>query len=939
MNSATFQIVKIDTLLSIPVSFPEHVCYYTLDTKKYYVIVNTVLREVMFDVASILGETSTTAYRGDRGKIAYDHSQITGNPHGTTKANVGLGNVPNIDATNPANIIQTSSYRFTTDAEKSSWNGKEPAITIGTTSQYFRGDKTFQTLDKTAVGLGNVDNTSDLNKPISNATQTALNSKADLVGGVIPSAQIPSTAISEFCGAVLNQSAMLSPSLVTLAGNVPSTGDWCIRSDEQYGYVLVATPHTTLGNWQKIVTPASPVQSVNGQIGIVTLGKSDIGLGNVPNIDATNPANISQNSSYRFITDAQNSVWSGKQDALVSGTNIKTINGVSLLGSGDIDTSLSIATKVYIDSVSGINATGRGSLGKPYLTPEYALSDITNTSTFVGNITSGSTTISGIASTTNISIGDYIYAAGVSSYDLRVVAKTSTTLTLSSAATSTTSSLTITYYKPYTLVLTGNFTATGNWHKLGFFFDCTSSYISWGAFTLFDITIEGYVPVIIKGGSWTGTTATSKFLRSYQSNVCPDIHINCEYIESKTTGYVIESSRSTGRYAYITINVPKFIATSGTASAITDVQSTIWTGYVYGLLSGLVFQSLNTVFTGVIETPVSVQALYLGNGHCVINATIYGGLQVISADGVFNGNVTGVTNQVSGASYNSGFVVNGSFTQTSSGALTIAGCNAIINGEVVNNVTHNSGNLFIRALSGNYTSGSSNNPVCIVGYAGQTFSSIVGNGANGIANISVNGNARLILENGAVQCPISVGANAKLTLKRGMYLYISGLGLIAGTLINEGYVMQYNNNSANPVTGKIVNKGYWGMYRAGQAENSTYTACLVVSTGTIILDGGQMECTEVASKSGIIRKTSTGTIVLKGQPSLKVANGLSPIQILGSALNGNIKNYGCITNCPNGFGILDTFSDTTYGTAYAVNDLVGGINYEDSTNNTFNISD
>lgn len=32
-----------------------------------------------------LGETSTTAYRGDRGKIAYDHSQIdAANPHGVT---------------------------------------------------------------------------------------------------------------------------------------------------------------------------------------------------------------------------------------------------------------------------------------------------------------------------------------------------------------------------------------------------------------------------------------------------------------------------------------------------------------------------------------------------------------------------------------------------------------------------------------------------------------------------------------------------------------------------------------------------------------------------------------------------------------------------------------------------------------------------------------
>lgn len=36
-----------------------------------------------------LGETSDTAYRGDRGKAAYDHSQTTGNPHGTTYSQVG----------------------------------------------------------------------------------------------------------------------------------------------------------------------------------------------------------------------------------------------------------------------------------------------------------------------------------------------------------------------------------------------------------------------------------------------------------------------------------------------------------------------------------------------------------------------------------------------------------------------------------------------------------------------------------------------------------------------------------------------------------------------------------------------------------------------------------------------------------------------------------
>jgi hypothetical protein len=38
-------------------------------------------------------------------------------------------------------------------------SGKEPTITSGTTSQYWRGDKSWQTLDKSAVGLSNVENT------------------------------------------------------------------------------------------------------------------------------------------------------------------------------------------------------------------------------------------------------------------------------------------------------------------------------------------------------------------------------------------------------------------------------------------------------------------------------------------------------------------------------------------------------------------------------------------------------------------------------------------------------------------------------------------------------------------------------------------------------------------------------------------------------------
>ena len=50
-------------------------------------------------------------------------------------------------------------------------------------------------------------------------------------------------------------------------------------------------------------------------------------------------ADLSDDTTHRVVTDAEKSTWSGKQDTLVSGTSIKTINNESLLGSGNISIS------------------------------------------------------------------------------------------------------------------------------------------------------------------------------------------------------------------------------------------------------------------------------------------------------------------------------------------------------------------------------------------------------------------------------------------------------------------------------------------------------------------------------------------------------------------------------------------------------------------------
>lgn len=46
------------------------------------------------------------------------------------------------------------------------------------------------------------------------------------------------------------------------------------------------------------------------------------------------------NHTNKFVTASDKTTWNGKQDALVSGTNIKTINNTSVLGTGNIETEI-----------------------------------------------------------------------------------------------------------------------------------------------------------------------------------------------------------------------------------------------------------------------------------------------------------------------------------------------------------------------------------------------------------------------------------------------------------------------------------------------------------------------------------------------------------------------------------------------------------------------
>lgn len=77
---------------------------------------------------------------------------------GLTLSGSNTGDETNATIKTKLGSASTSVDGYLTSTDFTTFNNKENAITAGTTSQYFRGDKTFQTLDKTAVGLGNVTN-------------------------------------------------------------------------------------------------------------------------------------------------------------------------------------------------------------------------------------------------------------------------------------------------------------------------------------------------------------------------------------------------------------------------------------------------------------------------------------------------------------------------------------------------------------------------------------------------------------------------------------------------------------------------------------------------------------------------------------------------------------------------------------------------------------
>lgn len=103
------------------------------------------------------------------------HSSNQSNPHAVTKAQVGLGNVPNV-ATNDQtpSYTETSALTALINGEKLSVAFGKIAKAVSSLISHLASTNNPHKVTKSQVGLGNVDNTRDTNKPVSIAQQSAI---------------------------------------------------------------------------------------------------------------------------------------------------------------------------------------------------------------------------------------------------------------------------------------------------------------------------------------------------------------------------------------------------------------------------------------------------------------------------------------------------------------------------------------------------------------------------------------------------------------------------------------------------------------------------------------------------------------------------------------------------------------------------------------------
>lgn len=238
-----------------------------------------------------------------------EHTKNTENPHKVTAQQVGLGNVPNVTTDNQTpTFTQSSTLSEINSGEKlSTLFGKIKKAIVDLIS-HLANTNNPHSVTKSQVGLGNVDDTSDADKPISTATKTALDGKApkthasssedygigdrEVYGHLKLFNGINSTADTRSGFAATPNAVKTAYEKavegVNAAEKAQETAD--SKLDKGFisnGYTGIDEVTARLNGIEE-GAEVNKVTSVQGRTGDVTVTKADIDLGNVPNVTTNN---------------------------------------------------------------------------------------------------------------------------------------------------------------------------------------------------------------------------------------------------------------------------------------------------------------------------------------------------------------------------------------------------------------------------------------------------------------------------------------------------------------------------------------------------------------------------------------------------------------------------------------------------------------------------
>lgn len=238
-----------------------------------------------------------------------EHTKNTENPHKVTAQQVGLGNVPNVTTDNQTpTFTQSSTLSEINSGEKlSTLFGKIKKAIVDLIS-HLANTSNPHSVTKSQVGLGNVDDTSDADKPISTATRKALDGKApkthasssedygigdrEVYGHLKLFNGINSTADTRSGFAATPNAVKTAYEKavegVNAAEKAQETAD--SKLDKGFisnGYTGIDEVTARLNGIEE-GAEVNKVTSVQGRTGDVTVTKADIDLGNVPNVTTNN---------------------------------------------------------------------------------------------------------------------------------------------------------------------------------------------------------------------------------------------------------------------------------------------------------------------------------------------------------------------------------------------------------------------------------------------------------------------------------------------------------------------------------------------------------------------------------------------------------------------------------------------------------------------------